>query len=150
MELYQHKQILEVIETLSANYLQGKVRALRIALLSLLAGGHLLLEDLPGLGKTSLALALAGILGLDFGRIQGTSDLLPSDITGLSILDRQDNRFHFVKGPIFNNLVLVDEINRTMPKTQSAMLEAWGIKVSPRHSAARSLPQKNSCMARLP
>ena len=79
---------------------------------------------MPGLGKTSLALALAGILGLDFGRIQCTSDLLPSDITGLSIFDRQKNQFHFVRGPIFNNLVLVDEVNRAMPKTQSAMLEA--------------------------
>ncbi len=124
MKLYQRKQILDVIETLSSQYLQGKVRAIRMALVSLLAGGHLLLEDIPGLGKTSLALALSGILDLDFGRIQCTSDLLPSDITGLSIFDRQKNQFHFVKGPIFNNLVLVDEVNRAMPKTQSAMLEA--------------------------
>ena len=124
MELYQRKQILDVIETLSSQYLQGKVRAIRLALVSLLSGGHILLEDIPGLGKTSLALALSGILDLDFGRIQCTSDPLPSDITGLSIFDRQKNQFHFVKGPIFNNLVLVDEVNRAMPKTQSAMLEA--------------------------
>ena len=124
MELYQHKQIIAVIEQLASTHLQGKVRAIRVALVGLLSGGHLLIEDIPGLGKTSLALALAGILGLDFGRIQCTSDLLPSDITGLSILDRESNGFHFVKGPIFNNLVLVDEVNRTMPKTQSAMLEA--------------------------
>jgi len=124
MELHQRKEVLDVIEILSSQYLQGKVRAIRLAIISLLAGGHLLLEDIPGLGKTSLALALAGILGLDFGRIQCTSDLLPSDITGLSIFDRQKNQFHFVKGPIFNNLVLVDEVNRAMPKTQSAMLEA--------------------------
>ncbi len=124
MEFLHRKQILEVIDTLAKDYLQGKVRAIRLAVISLLAGGHLLLEDIPGLGKTSLALALSGILGLDFGRIQCTSDLLPSDITGLSIFDRQENQFHFVKGPVFNNLVLVDEVNRAMPKTQSAMLEA--------------------------
>lgn len=124
MALHQQKKILNVIDVLATDYLQGKVRAIRLALISLLAGGHLLLEDIPGLGKTSLALALTGILGLDFGRIQCTSDLLPSDITGLSIFDRQQNAFHFVKGPIFNNLVLVDEVNRAMPKTQSAMLEA--------------------------
>lgn len=124
MELYQRKQILEVIDILSSRYLQGKVRAIRLAMTSLLSGGHLLLEDIPGLGKTSLALALSGILDLDFGRIQCTSDLLPSDITGLSIFDREKNEFRFVKGPIFNNLVLVDEVNRAMPKTQSAMLEA--------------------------
>ncbi|SHI51953.1 MoxR-like ATPase [Malonomonas rubra DSM 5091] len=124
MELYQRKQILEVIETLSSKYLQGKVRAIRLAIVSLLAGGHILLEDIPGLGKTSLALALSGILDLDFGRVQCTSDLLPSDITGLSVFDRQKSEFKFVKGPIFNNLVLVDEVNRAMPKTQSAMLEA--------------------------
>lgn len=124
MELYQRKQILDVIEILSSRYLQGKVRAIRLAIVCLLSGGHLLLEDIPGLGKTSLALALSGILDLDFGRIQCTSDLLPSDITGLSIFDRQKNQFHFVEGPIFNNLVLVDEVNRAMPKTQSAMLEA--------------------------
>lgn len=124
MELYQRKQLLDVIEILSSQYLQGKVRAIRLALVCLLSGGHLLLEDIPGLGKTTLALALSRILDLDFGRIQCTSDLLPSDITGLSIFDRQKNEFHFIKGPIFNNLVLVDEVNRAMPKTQSAMLEA--------------------------
>ncbi len=124
MELYQHKQILAVIESLASNYLQGKRRAIRLSMICLLADGHLLLEDIPGLGKTSLALALAGILGLQFGRIQCTSDLLPSDITGLSIFNRQNNEFNFVKGPIFNNLILLDEVNRAMPKTQSAMLEA--------------------------
>lgn len=124
MELYQRKQVLHVIETLAGSYLQGKVRAIRLALVCLLSGGHLLLEDIPGLGKTSLALALSRVLDLDFGRIQCTSDLLPSDITGLSVYDRQKNQFNFVKGPIFNNLVLVDEVNRAMPKTQSAMLEA--------------------------
>lgn len=116
--------ILNVIETLSDQYLQGKVRAVKLAMVALLSGGHLLVEDIPGLGKTTLALALSHALGLSFGRIQSTSDLLPSDITGLSIYDRNQNQFSFIEGPIFNNLLLVDEINRAMPKTQSALLEA--------------------------
>ena len=124
MELLHREQILGVVETLSSRYLQGKVKAIRTAMISLLSEGHLLIEDIPGLGKTSLALGLSATLGLDFGRIQCTGDLLPSDITGVSIFNREDNRFHFVKGPIFNHLLLVDEINRTLPKTQSALLEA--------------------------
>ena len=116
--------ILNVIETLSEQYLQGKVKAVKLAMIALLSGGHLLVEDIPGLGKTTLALALSQALGLSFGRIQCTSDLLPSDITGLSIYDRNQNQFSFIEGPIFNNLLLVDEINRAMPKTQSALLEA--------------------------
>lgn len=116
--------ILNVIETLADRYLKGKVKAVKLAMMSLLSGGHLLLEDIPGLGKTTLALALAHALGLSFGRIQCTSDLLPSDITGLSVYDRNNNQFNFVEGPVFNNLVLADEINRAMPKTQSALLEA--------------------------
>lgn len=116
--------ILNVIETFSDQYLQGKVRAVKLAMVALLSGGHLLVEDIPGLGKTTLALALSHALGLSFGRIQSTSDLLPSDITGLSIYDRNQNQFSFIEGPIFNNLLLVDEINRAMPKTQSALLEA--------------------------
>jgi MoxR-like ATPase len=124
MKLSKRSEILAVIDTLSGRYLQGKIRAIRLAVDTLLAGGHLLLEDIPGLGKTTLALALARTLGLSFGRIQCTSDLLPSDITGLSIFDREENRFRFVPGPVFSNVVLVDEINRAMPKTQSALLEA--------------------------
>ena len=116
--------ILNVIEILSDQYLQGKVKAIKLAMMSLLSGGHILLEDIPGLGKTTLALALAHALGLSFGRIQCTSDLLPSDITGLSIYEREQSQFKFLEGPIFNNLVLADEINRAMPKTQSALLEA--------------------------
>jgi MoxR-like ATPase len=123
-QLQARQNVLQVIEHLNSEVLQGKERAIRLAMTALLAGGHLLLEDIPGLGKTTLALALAKSLGLSFGRVQCTSDLLPSDITGLSILDRNENRFRFVKGPIFNHIVLVDEINRAMPKTQSALLEA--------------------------
>jgi MoxR-like ATPase len=124
MDLPQRRQILSVIDTLSSRYLQGKVRALKLSMVALLSGGHLLLEDIPGLGKTTLALALSGALGLSFGRIQSTSDLLPSDITGLSIFNREENSFRFVPGPIFNHIVLMDEINRAMPRTQSALLEA--------------------------
>ncbi|PLX94412.1 MAG: AAA family ATPase [Desulfuromonas sp.] len=123
-KLAKHAEILNVIDTLASRYLQGKVKALRLAMIALLSDGHLLLEDIPGLGKTTLALALSRALGLSFGRIQCTSDLLPSDITGLSIFDREKNSFRFIEGPIFNHILLADEINRAMPKTQSAMLEA--------------------------
>ncbi len=116
--------IHKVIDTLADRYLKGKIKAVKLAMTTLLSGGHLLLEDIPGLGKTTLALALANALGLSFGRVQCTSDLLPSDITGLSIFDRNSNQFRFVEGPVFNNLLLADEINRAMPKTQSALLEA--------------------------
>ncbi|WP_429886316.1 AAA family ATPase [Geoalkalibacter halelectricus] len=126
MALAERDRIVSVIDTLANRHLQGKVRAVRLAIIALLSGGHILLEDIPGLGKTTLALALARVLGLSFGRIQCTSDLLPSDITGLSIYRREEHRFEFLPGPIFNNLVLVDEINRAMPKTQSALLEAMG------------------------
>jgi MoxR-like ATPase len=114
----------QVIDNLTGRYLQGKERPVRLTLIALLTGGHLLIEDLPGLGKTTLALALASAFGLSFGRVQCTSDLLPSDITGLTIYDRQQSSFRFVKGPVFNNILLIDEINRAMPKTQSALLEA--------------------------
>ena len=113
-----------MFDSLSRDYLQGKDEVLRLATIALLVGGHILVEDLPGLGKTTVALALAGVTGLTFGRVQCTSDLLPSDITGLSIFNREEGHFTFQPGPIFNNIVLLDEINRAMPRTQSAMLEA--------------------------
>jgi MoxR-like ATPase len=116
--------MLNVIDTLATRYLKGKARAIRLSVIALLSGGHILLEDIPGLGKTTLALALSSALGLSFGRVQCTSDLLPSDITGLSIFNREESRFTFIPGPVFHNIVLVDEINRAMPKTQSALLEA--------------------------
>lgn len=115
--------IREIIHILGP-YLQGKEQALKLAFIAFLSKGHLLIEDLPGLGKTRLAVALSKALGLTFGRIQCTSDLLPSDITGLSVYNKSTETFDFHQGPIFNNIVLVDEINRTTPKTQSALLEA--------------------------
>lgn len=102
----------------------GKDRQIRLALTCLLARGHLLIEDLPGVGKTTLAHTLARLLGLDFQRVQFTSDLLPADILGVSVFDRNAGSFRFVPGPIFAQLVLADEINRATPKTQSALLEA--------------------------
>lgn len=102
----------------------GKQRELRLSLACLLARGHLLIEDLPGLGKTTLAHTLAKLLGMEFSRIQFTSDLLPADILGLSIYERETADFRFIPGPIFAQMVLADEINRATPKAQSALLEA--------------------------
>jgi MoxR-like ATPase len=102
----------------------GKHDAVRLAVACLLARGHLLIEDIPGVGKTTLAHALARSVGLHFRRVQFTSDLLPADILGNSIFDREQQRFVFHSGPIFSQVVLIDEINRATPKTQSALLEA--------------------------
>ena len=113
-----------MLDKLSLDYLQGKEEVLKLSVIALLTGGHILIEDLPGLGKTTVALALAGVTGLSFGRVQCTSDILPSDITGLSVFNRESGQFSFRPGPIFSNIVLLDEINRAMPRTQSAMLEA--------------------------
>jgi len=103
---------------------QGKDDAIRLALVCLVAEGHLLIEDVPGVGKTSLAKAVAASLDCTWGRIQFTPDLLPSDVTGVSIYNRATGAFEFRPGGIFANLVLADEINRASPKTQSALLEA--------------------------
>jgi len=102
----------------------GKDKQIRLALCCLFSGGHLLMEDKPGMGKTTLSQALARTFGLVYSRIQFTSDLLPADILGVSIYDQNKSSFTFHQGPIFSNLVLADEINRTTPKTQSALLEA--------------------------
>jgi MoxR-like ATPase len=104
--------------------LLGKQDSVRLAFACLLAGGHLLVEDLPGMGKTTLAHALAATLGLSFQRVQFTSDLLPSDIVGVSVYERERGEFTFHPGPVFAQLVMADEINRATPKTQSALLEA--------------------------
>lgn len=118
-----YRHLDEVLAQLEAIVI-GKPIQVKMALASLLAGGHLLVEDLPGVGKTTLARALASTLGLDWTRIQFTSDLLPSDVTGISIYDVKDQRFRFHKGPVFTSLLLADEINRAPPKAQSALLEA--------------------------
>jgi MoxR-like ATPase len=102
----------------------GKPTQVRLCLACLLARGHLLIEDVPGVGKTTLAHALAHVLGLAWQRVQFTSDLLPADIIGVSIFDRASQQFHFRQGPIFTQLLLADEVNRASPRTQSALLEA--------------------------
>ncbi|MFZ4792540.1 MAG: AAA family ATPase [Blastocatellia bacterium] len=104
--------------------IRGKTESVRLAMVTLLAGGHLLLEDVPGVGKTTLAQAIARSLDCTFQRIQFTSDLLPSDIVGVSIFNQHQGEFEFRAGPIFANIILADEINRTTPKTQSSLLEA--------------------------
>jgi MoxR-like ATPase len=102
----------------------GKREALKLILIAVLAGGHVLLEDLPGLGKTLIARSFATVLGLDFTRVQFTPDLLPADLLGSTVYDMSTGRFEFRPGPVFTNLLLADEINRTPPKTQAALLEA--------------------------
>jgi MoxR-like ATPase len=102
----------------------GKQAELRLCLACLLARGHLLIEDVPGVGKTTLAHALAQVLGLDWQRVQFTSDLLPADVLGVSVFDRANQRFEFRRGPVFTQLLVADEVNRASPRTQSALLEA--------------------------
>jgi MoxR-like ATPase len=115
---------IEVLQAAIERVIRGKPEAVRLAIVTLLAGGHLLIEDVPGVGKTTLAHALALALDCSFQRIQFTSDLLPSDVVGLSVYNQQDSLFEWKPGPIFANVILADEINRTTPKTQSALLEA--------------------------
>src|SRR5450631_3438908 len=112
------------LEANIARVLRGKPGAIRHAVITLCARGHLLIEDVPGVGKTTLARALAVSIGGSFHRIQFTSDLLPSDILGVSVFDQRTSNFEFRPGAIFANVVLADEINRTTPRTQSALLEA--------------------------
>ena len=113
-------RVLATLETV----ILGKPTQIRLCLACLLARGHLLIEDVPGVGKTTLAHALAHVLGLAWQRVQFTSDLLPADIIGVSVFDRASQQFHFRRGPIFTQLLLADEVNRASPRTQSALLEA--------------------------
>jgi MoxR-like ATPase len=118
----------------------GKDMQIRQALVCLLAGGHLLIEDVPGVGKTTLAHALATSLGLKFNRVQFTSDLLPADVVGISVFDREKNGFSFHPGPVFTQVLLADEINRATPKTQSALLEAMEERQVSADGMTRELP----------
>jgi MoxR-like ATPase len=127
--------------TAASQIILGKERVLRLSLTCLLARGHLLIEDLPGVGKTTLAHTLAKLLGLHYQRIQFTSDLLPADIIGVSVFDREEQRFRFHPGPVFAQVVLADEINRATPKAQSALLEAMEERQVTAEGETRPLPE---------
>ncbi len=120
--------------------LLGKERQIRLALCALFSRGHLLIEDLPGMGKTTLSQALARALGLSFARVQFTSDMLPGDILGVSVFEQSSGRFSFHPGPIFTEVLLADEINRSSPKTQSALLEAMAERQVTVEGETRPLP----------
>jgi MoxR-like ATPase len=120
--------------------IKGKPEAVRLAIVTMIAGGHLLIEDVPGVGKTTLAHSLARAIDCTFQRIQFTSDLLPSDVIGLSIFNQKTGAFEWKPGPVFANVVLADEINRTTPKTQSALLEAMAEKQITVEGATHQLP----------
>ncbi len=119
----ENTQLDAVVDQLDS-IVVGKSNELKLALATLLAGGHLLVEDIPGVGKTTLARALAATIGLQWNRVQFTSDLLPADVIGISIFDVHKQTFQFHQGPVFTSLLLADELNRAPPKTQSALLEA--------------------------
>jgi len=129
--------LCEAVETV----IKGKPESIRHALVAIIAGGHLLIEDVPGIGKTTLANAFARSFDLVFQRIQFTSDLLPSDVTGLSVFNQKTSEFEWKPGPIFSNLVLADEINRATPKTQSALLEAMAEMQVTVEGVTRPLPE---------
>jgi MoxR-like ATPase len=132
---------LKAAQTALNAIILGKEPQLRLALTCLIARGHLLIEDIPGVGKTTLALALAKVLGLDFQRVQFTSDLLPADILGVSIFEQASSSFRFHPGPVFAQIMLADEVNRASPKTQSALLEAMEERQVTAEGETRRLPE---------
>jgi len=133
--------ITNKIVAATSQVILGKDHQIRLALACILARGHLLIEDLPGMGKTTLAHTLAQVLGLDFRRVQFTSDLLPADILGISVYDRNSAVFKFHPGPVFTNVLLADEVNRATPKTQSALLEVMEEGQVTLEGETRKLPQ---------
>jgi MoxR-like ATPase len=135
------KEALEEVTRRAGEIVLGKRHTIRLALACLIARGHLLIEDLPGVGKTTLAHVLAQLLGLRFNRIQFTSDLLPADILGVAVYERDTGEFRFHPGPVFAQVVLADEINRATPKAQSALLEAMEERQVTVEGDTRALPQ---------
>ena len=142
-------RLATVLQTL-ARIVVGKEEPLKLALACMLARGHLLIEDIPGVGKSTLAQALAATLGLKYSRIQFTSDLLPADVLGVSIFDERAQSFRFHAGPIFSSVVLADEINRAPPKTQSALLEAMEERQVSQDGQTRKLPDPSRVRGHLP
>jgi MoxR-like ATPase len=140
-------ELLSRVQQSVQSVIRGKDEVIRLALVGLLARGHLLIEDVPGVGKTTLAHALARSFDCAFQRIQFTSDMLPSDVIGVSVFSQQTQRFEFRPGPIFANIVLADEINRTTPKTQSALLEAMNENQVTVDNRTSPLPQPFMVMA---
>lgn len=136
----KHELIRQLIDATSEVVL-GKRHQIRLAITCLLARGHLLIEDVPGVGKTTLAHALARLMGLEFQRIQFTSDMLPADILGVAVFERETTTFRFHHGPIFSQVVLGDELNRASPKTQSALLEAMAERQVTTEGATHPLPE---------
>jgi len=130
----------ETILSAAGRIILGKEHQLRLALACILARGHLLIEDLPGMGKTTLSHVIAQVLGLEFRRVQFTSDLLPADILGVSVYDRNEASFKFHPGPVFTNVLLADEVNRATPKTQSALLEVMEERQATIEGETRILP----------
>lgn len=140
-------ELLSRLQQSIQSVIRGKNEVIQLALVALFARGHLLIEDVPGVGKTTLAHSLARSLNCAFHRIQFTSDMLPSDVIGISVFSQQTQRFEFRPGPIFANIVLADEINRTTPKTQSALLEAMNEYQVTADNRTYSLPQPFIVMA---
>lgn len=137
----EKNEILTAIKTAVSDVFMGRAEAIDLALICLLSDGHLLIEDVPGSGKTSLSAALARALGLDFNRVQCTNDLLPADITGLSVFDRQSGAFTVKQGPVFTQILLADELNRAPSKTQSALLQAMEERAVSIDTTTKPLPK---------
>ncbi len=148
--LHDEKELTTIFSSLEqevSSYILGKEQQVKLSLCCLLARGHLLIEDIPGIGKTTLAKVLAGILGLEFQRIQCTNDMLPGDILGVAVFEQKSGSFSFHKGPVFTQILLADEINRTTPKTQSALLEAMEEHQVSIEGETRPLPKPFFVMA---
>ena len=145
-DIQQVQDMAEKVRVHVQNIIVGKDEVISLALVALLCHGHILIEDVPGVGKTALARALAGSISCRFKRIQCTPDLLPSDVTGMNIFDREKNEFEFKHGPLFANVVLADEINRTTPRTQSALLEAMNdFQITVERPGHAKMAQRHQC-----